>query len=179
MGLGKVGKALAQKLTALGMNVNAIRRSLQEEVERQLGVQEAGDASRLCELASEADFVISTISLSPETRGMFDRKLFNAMAPRAYFVNVSRGPVVNEEDLIDALKEGRIAGAGLDVFTVEPVNPDNPLLKMPNVFATPHVAGATEQNYDGIASVVAANITLFKEGKAPRFCVNRELIEAK
>jgi phosphoglycerate dehydrogenase-like enzyme len=82
--------------------------------------------------------------------------------------------VVNEKDLIEALEKGTIAGAGLDVFTSEPLDPSSPLLAMNNVFATPHIGGVTRQTYEGIAGVVLDNIGLFKAGKIPQFCVNAD-----
>jgi phosphoglycerate dehydrogenase-like enzyme len=122
-------------------------------------------------MASRADFVISTITLTEETRGLFNRELFQSMKKTAFVINVSRGPVVNEHDLLQALDERIIAGAGLD-DSREPLEPTSPLLSRDDVFATPHVAGATRQNYEGIARILADNLLLFKAGKTPRFCVN-------
>lgn len=173
VGLGRVGKALARKLVALGMNVTAVRRSADPQLECELGLIRANDLSHLHEMASQADFVISTIALTERTRALFDRKLFQAMKPSAFVINVSRGPVVNERDLLEALKSGTIQGAGLDVYALEPVDPENPFLSMPNVFATPHVAGATRQNYEGIGRILAENLLLFARGKTPLNCVNK------
>lgn len=172
VGLGKVGKALAKKLTALGMSVSAIRRRPDIDFETALGIRQAGDMSRLPELAAQADFVISTISLTPETRRMFNHEFFGTMKPEAFFINVSRGPVAHEQDLIEALERNLIAGAGLDVFTNEPLDPESPLLKLPTVFATPHVAGATRQNYEGISEAVLGNLRRFERGEKPHNCVN-------
>jgi phosphoglycerate dehydrogenase-like enzyme len=172
VGLGGVGKALARKLKALGMTVEAISRISDPETETTLGVTRTADLSGLLEMVSRADFVISTITLTEDTRGLFDRKLFQSMKKTAFVVNVSRGPVVNEYDLMQALDERIIAGAGLDVYSREPLDPTSPLLSRDDVFATPHVAGATRQNYEGIARILADNILLFKAGKTPRFCAN-------
>jgi phosphoglycerate dehydrogenase-like enzyme len=173
VGLGRVGQALALKLKCLGMVVNAIRRTRAPELESALGLRRAGDVSNLYDFAAEADFVISTVSVNEQSRNMFDGKLFAAMKPTAFALNVSRGPVVNERDLIEALTNNTIAGAGLDVYAQEPVDKNNPLLSMKNVVATPHVAGATRKNYDGVAAVVAANLKAFKNGIVPDHCVNR------
>ncbi len=172
VGLGRVGKALARRLTALGMTVEAISRIRDPETETTLGVTRTADLSNLSEMASRADFVISTITLTEETRGLFNRKLFQSMKRTAFVINVSRGPVLNEHDLLRALDERIIAGAGLDVYSREPLDPSSPLLSREDVFATPHVAGATRQNYEGIGRILADNLLLFKEGKTPRFCVN-------
>lgn len=172
VGLGRVGKALVRRLTALGMTVEAITRMRDPKTEATLGVTRTADLSDLSEMASRADFVISTITLTEETRGLFSRELFQSMKKTAFVINVSRGPVLNEYDLLQALDERIIAGAGLDVYSHEPLDPSSPLLSRMDVFATPHVAGATRQNYEGIGRILADNLLLFKEGKTPRFCVN-------
>lgn len=172
VGLGRVGKALARKLVALGMNVRAVRRKADIETEAALGLVGAGNMSRLKEMASDADFVISTIALTDDTRGLFNHDLFRVMKPSAFVINVSRGPVIDEADLVEALQTGEIGGAGLDVYEQEPLDPNNPLLILPNVVATPHVGGVTVQNYDGIAKILAHNILRVKDGKLPMYCVN-------
>ncbi len=174
VGLGMVGKALARKLISLGMFVHAVRRTANLDAERQLGLLGAGDLADLSQKASQADFVISTISLNEATKGIFDRELFRSMKPSAFFINVSRGPVVNEPDLLEALRAKTIAGAGLDVYSQEPLDPKHPFLSMENVFATPHIAGATRQNYEGISQVLADNIMRFKRGEMPFYCVNKD-----
>jgi phosphoglycerate dehydrogenase-like enzyme len=172
VGLGRVGKALARKLVALGMNVEAVRRTPDPQTEQDIGLARASDLSQLHEMASRADFVISTIALTDRTRELFNITLFEAMKPSAFVINVSRGPVVKEPDLIQALKTGKIAGAGLDVFSREPVDAQSPFLSMPNVLATPHIAGVTRQNNEGIGRIVADNVLLFKSGKRPLHCIN-------
>ncbi len=172
VGLGRVGKALARRLTALGMTVEAIGRSAAPETESALGVTKTADLSGLLEMASRADFVVSTITLNEDTRSLFNRELFRSMKKTAFVINVSRGLVLNEDDLLQALDERTIAGAGLDVYSHEPLDPSSPLLTREDVFATPHVAGATRQNYEGIARILADNLLLFKAGKTPRFCIN-------
>lgn len=176
VGFGNVGKALGGKLTALGMRVEAIRRTPDPSAEEEAGILRAGQLSDLPDMASTADFVISTVVLNDETRGLFNRALFTSMKPTAFVINVSRGPVVNEQDLLIALQDGTIAGAGLDVYEEEPVNPDHPFLSMENVVATPHVAGVTRQNYEGMCRVMAENIKAFKDGKLPATCVNADRI---
>ena len=175
VGPGKVGRALARKLTALGMKVLAVRRTPDIETEETLGLAGVGDMSQLHEMASTADFVISTIALTEQTRRLFNRDLFRAMRPSAFVINVSRGPVIDETALVEALQSGEIAGAGLDVFEREPLGPDSPLLTLPNVVATPHIGGVTEQNYDGISRVLADNFLRVKNGEKPRFCVNETM----
>lgn len=177
VGLGRIGKALAARLKGLGMNVHAIRRTPDERAERELGIDGAGSPDDLLTMVPEADFVISTVVLTDRTRGLFNRRLFRAMKPTAFVINVSRGPVVDEDDLLEALSTGLIAGAGLDVYVTEPLPPTHRFLSMDNVFATPHIGGATRQNYLGIGRVVAKNITLFKEGNVPLYCVNPDVFQ--
>lgn len=179
VGFGRVGKALAGKLGALGMNVQAVRRTPDPAAEKAAGVSKAGDLSDMYRMAASADFVISTVVLTEETRGIFDKELFNSMKRSACVINVSRGPVVNEHDLVEALRAGTIAGAGLDVYAQEPVDPANPLLSMDSVLATPHIAGCTRQNYEGIGRILADNILMFKRGEIPNHCVNPEVAGGK
>jgi phosphoglycerate dehydrogenase-like enzyme len=172
VGFGRVGKALARRLVALGMEVYAIRRSPEPGEASRTGVREVGSVSDLVRLAASADFVVCTATATAEARGLLDARTFGAMKPSSFVINVARGTVIDEPALIAALREGRIAGAGLDVFSEEPIDPRNPLLAMENVIATPHVAGVTRQSYEGIARAIAANVTAVKAGRAPQYCVN-------
>ena len=171
VGFGRIGKALARRLVAMGMAVDAIRRTPQPG-DAQGGVGEVGSPADLPRLAAAADFLVCTATATEEARGMLNASIFHAMKPSAIVVNVSRGAVINEPALIAALREGLIAGAGLDVFAQEPVDLRSPLLKMENVIATPHVGGVTRQSYEGIARAIAANVTAVKEGRTPQYCVN-------
>lgn len=172
VGFGRIGKALARRLLALGMEVAAIRRSPEPDDAQHAGVREVGSVADLPRLAAAADFLVCTAPATTESVGMLNASTFAAMKATAFVINVSRGAVVNEPALIAALREGRLAGAGLDVYAHEPIDLRNPLLKMENVIATPHVAGVTRESYDGIARVIAANVQLVKAGQAPRHCVN-------
>ncbi len=172
VGLGRVGKALARKLTALGGRVIAITRNGRVPVEERRDFEMIGSLERFHELAGEADFVISTTSLNDETRGLFNSRLFDAMKPTAFVINVSRGPVVVDQDLLEALKQGKIGGAGLDVFSTEPFSANPELLRSPKIVASPHIAGVTVQNYAGICSVVAENIRRLKDCSPLRYCAN-------
>lgn len=177
VGLGRVGRALAKKLKALGMIVHAINRSGISREEDVSHVDQTGCLSDIYAMSGRADFVISCASLNEETRALFDSRLFSSMNSSGFMVNVSRGPIVVEADLLQALSTGKIAGAGLDVFATEPfaANPD--LLKSPKVVASPHIAGVTSQNYKGICCVVADNIQRLKESRALSYCVNSEDIQ--
>jgi phosphoglycerate dehydrogenase-like enzyme len=172
VGFGRIGKALARRLVALGMDVDAIRRRPQPGEGERLGVREVGTPSDLPRLAADADFLVCTATATEESRGMINASTLHVMKPSAYVVNVARGAVINEPALIAALRNGLIAGAGLDVFAQEPVDLRSPLLRMENVIATPHVAGVTRQSYEGIAREIADNVQRLKNGEALRFCVN-------
>ena len=176
VGLGKVGRALARRLIALGMVVDVSRKTPDTELEKEIGIRRAGKPTDILEMAVESDFVVSTVILTEATRNLFDRKLFQTMKNSAFVINVSRGPVINEEDLISALRDGSITGAGLDVFATEPVDPHHPLLGMSNVLATPHVAGVTRQNYVAIGEQVRDNIIRLSRNETPNHCVNLDAV---
>jgi phosphoglycerate dehydrogenase-like enzyme len=124
----------------------------------------------LRDYAADADFVVCAATATAESRGMFDAPVFAAMKRSAMFVNVGRGGVVNEPDLIAALRDETIAGAGLDVFADEPVSADHPLLAMEQVICTPHIGGVTRQSYDGIAGVIAGNVGRLRSGRELLYC---------
>jgi phosphoglycerate dehydrogenase-like enzyme len=136
-GLGGIGSAAARRAAGLGMRVVATRNSSRSGPDY---VDYVGLSDELLELAAEADVVINALPLTPETQGLFDKEFFDAVKPGAFFVNVARGSSVVTDDLVDALADGRIAGAGLDVTDPEPLPPDHPLWRMPNVIITPHIA---------------------------------------
>jgi phosphoglycerate dehydrogenase-like enzyme len=174
VGFGRIGRALARRLVAMGMDVDAIRRRPEPGDATQAGIREMGTPSDLPRMAAAADFLVCTATPTEEARGMINASTLHAMKPTAFVINVSRGAVVNEPALIAALRNGLIAGAGLDVFAQEPVDLRSPLLRMENVIATPHVAGVTTQSYEGIARAIADNVTAVKEGRMPKYCVNRD-----
>ncbi|MBW2048672.1 MAG: 2-hydroxyacid dehydrogenase [Deltaproteobacteria bacterium] len=165
IGLGAVGKALARRLVSLGMKVMGIDISFPDGLAEELGLELVAKPDRLPQLLLEADFVISTVTLTPETRGMADSSFFQKMRSTAYFINISRGPILNEEDLLGALEAGTIAGAGLDVLSSEPPSPKHPLLNHERVIITPHTAGVTEQSFNALGRAVAENIARLREGR--------------
>lgn len=128
-------------------------------------------------LLRESDFVVAITLLNEHTRHLLGAAQFALMKPTAYFINVSRGPVVDEPALIDALREGRIAGAALDVFEQEPVDPANPLLTMENVIVTPHSLCWTDECFHNMASIGLTSIVDALSGRKPEFVVNREVLD--
>jgi phosphoglycerate dehydrogenase-like enzyme len=137
VGLGGIGSAAASRAAALGMRVIATRNSSRSGPDY---VDYVGLSDELLELATEADVVINALPLTPATEGLFDKTFFDAVKPGVVFVNVARGASVVTDDLVAALADGRVAGAGLDVTDPEPLPADHPLWRMPNVIITPHIA---------------------------------------
>ena len=172
VGFGRIGKALARRLLGLGMRVDAVRRTPEPGEAERFGVEALGTPADLLRLAASADVVACTAAATPESRGLIDGRVFRVMKPSAFVVNVGRGAVIDEPALIAALRERRIAGAGIDVFEREPVGADHPLLAMEQVVATPHVAGVTRESYEGIARAIADNVEALKDGRALRYRVN-------
>jgi phosphoglycerate dehydrogenase-like enzyme len=130
----------------------------------------------LPELLREADFVVVCCLLNERTRHLIGAKEFALMRPTAYFINVARGPIVDEPALIEALRERRIAGAALDVFEQEPIAPTNPLLAMDNVIVTPHSLCWTDECFHNMASTGLKSIVDALSGRVPEFVVNREAL---
>ena len=129
-------------------------------------------------LMRESDFVVVACLLNEETRHLIGAPQFALMKPSAYFISVARGPIVDEPALIDALRAGRIAGAGLDVFEQEPVDPANPLLGMDNVIVTPHALCWTDECFHAIASSGLQSVVDFSLGRRPAHVVNPEALKS-
>ena len=126
------------------------------------------------QLLRESDFIVVACLLNEETRHLIGAPQFALMKPGTYFINVARGPIVDESALIEALRAGRIAGAGLDVFEQEPVDPVNPLLRMDNVIVTPHALCWTDECFHAIASSGLQSVVDFSLGRRPAHVVNPE-----
>jgi phosphoglycerate dehydrogenase-like enzyme len=161
VGLGGIGSEVAKRAHALGMKVTATRASGRTGPEF---VSYVGLPDELTKLASEADFVVNTAPLTPQTTGIFDAAFFAKMKPSAYFINVARGRSVVTAALVDALNNKKIAGAGLDVTDPEPLPADHPLWKAPNVIITPHVANDSDVGYDAQIKVVRENLRRYIAG---------------
>jgi phosphoglycerate dehydrogenase-like enzyme len=162
VGLGGIGSEVARRAHALGMQVDAVRASGREGPEY---VREVGLPSDLARLATRADFIVNTAPLTPATRGMFSEKFFAGVKRGAYFVNVGRGQSVVQDALIDALKSGRLAGAGLDVTDPEPLPPGNPLWTLPNVILTPHVSTRSDLGDAARYAIVRENLRRYVAGE--------------
>jgi phosphoglycerate dehydrogenase-like enzyme len=161
LGLGQIGTPLAARAAAFGMRVIGTKRTL-EPVPY---VDDVLPPDRTDDLLREADFVVALLPLTAETRGRMGEREFRLMKRSAFFINVSRGPIVQEAALVQALREGWIAGAGLDVFDAEPLPSDHPLYEFPQVIITPHVSGITPKFFERIAAIFAANIKRYVSGE--------------
>jgi phosphoglycerate dehydrogenase-like enzyme len=159
VGLGNIGKEVARIGVAFGMKVIAWSQNLTEEKAGAAGAALVDKQT----LFREADVVTVHLVLSRRTRDLIGAPEFALMKPTARFVNTSRGPIVNEGALIEALRVRRIAGAAVDVFDVEPLSPDHPFRKLDNVLATPHLGYVTEELYRTFYSDAAAHITAWLE----------------
>ena len=168
-GLGGIGTEIARRANALGMRVIATRSSRREGPDF---VDYVGLAHEVHQLAAQADVVVSAVPLTPETAGTFDAAFFRAMKESAYFINVSRGETAVTDDLVDALREGRIAGAGLDVTDPEPLPPGHPLWSMPNVILTPHIAAASDVFFETIVTLAVENVRRYAAGEPMISVVN-------
>ena len=158
IGLGTLGSAIARRCSALGMSVVGVRRHPDRPSPAVSEVFGPGDLDRA---VAGADHVVGALPGGAATRGLIGMDVFSAMKPGAYFYNVGRGPSVDEEALVERLADGRLAGAGLDVFAAEPLPGDSPLWSMENVIVTPHMAGYTWDYADELCDVFAANLARY------------------
>lgn len=162
LGVGGLGKAIARKAKAFNMRVLGVKRRVEElpDVDKVYGMDDMEKA------LSEADFVVSTLPKTPETIDIVDAEQLACMKKSAYFINVGRGGTVNEPALIDALHNGIIAGAGLDVTTKEPtIPPDDPLWDAPNLIISPHIGAGSHKAVDNVFAKFQENARLYLEGK--------------
>lgn len=164
IGLGKLGARAAKVGLALGMKVIAWSQNLTEERAAEVGVTRVDKAT----LLSTADVVTLHLILSDRSRGIIGAADLAQMKPTAFIVNTSRGPLIDQDALIAALKAGTIAGAGIDVFDTEPLPPGHPILSAPNTVLTPHLGYVTQQNYRAYYAGAVEAITAFNAGAPVR-----------
>lgn len=170
IGFGNIGRETARKSKALGTEIIYYDKyRAQSDVEKKL------DATfvSLQEVLEEADIISMHVPLLPETKHMISEEELSLMKPNAILINVSRGNTVDEKALLDALVNQEIAGAGLDVWASEPVNPDNKLLELDNVIATPHIGAGTRETLLNVYGIASKNIKLVQQDKLPEFIVNK------
>lgn len=173
VGLGAIGAAVARRARGFDMRVLYNNRT-QRTDDVDLGVTFAPFEK----LLAESDFVSVHVPLTTETRHMFDSDAFNRMKPAAIFINTARGSVVDETALLRALESQRIAAAAIDVAEVEPLPKHDPLLRMPNLLVTPHIASASVATRQRMARMAVDTIIEALEGKTPEHCVNVDAVRA-
>ncbi|WP_336963047.1 D-glycerate dehydrogenase [Chryseobacterium contaminans] len=171
-GLGRIGFQMAEKCKkAFEMEIIYHNRHHNEEAEREL---EATYVS-FDELVRNSDVLSVHANFTPEHKDLFNQSVFEKMNPNAIFINTARGGFHQEKDLYNALTEGKIWGAGLDVTNPEPMSADNPLLKLSNVCVLPHIGSATIEARNGMARLAAENIIAFSKGEKMPYCANPEV----
>src|ERR1700730_12740599 len=169
-GLGNSGSDLALKAQSFHMRVLGLRRNIDRPVP---GVDQMYRIEELHEFLGESDFVVVTAPSTPQTLGLFDEAAFQAMKPSAYFICISRGGIADDEALCKALREGWIAGAGLDAHGVEPLPADNPFWSMPNVIVTPHNGATTPATAQRSIEIFIDNLTRYVAGEPLRNVVDK------
>jgi len=174
-GLGRIGLAIARR--AKGFNMRLIYYDVirNEKAEKELGIE----YMPFEEVLKQCDFLSIHVPLLPETRCSVGEKQFSLMKRTAFVINNARGPIVDEPALIKALREKRIAGAGLDVFWKEPIEKDNRLLKMNNVVILPHISSASIETRTAMATLAAENIVAALKGEVPPALVNKEVLKSQ
>ena len=171
-GMGRIGTAVARRASGFNMSVIYRSRSRKEESERETGAVYV-DFSRLLE---DSDFIVITSPLNEETRGRFGLEEFRRMKTTSIIVNVGRGPIIKEDELAAALRDGLIWGAGLDVYENEPeVNSE--LLELHNTVLLPHIGSASRETRESMIDMAVVSVELALEGKTPRHLVNPEVLE--
>ena len=168
IGLGKIGKAVARRAVGFEMRVIASDPYLTEEQAAEAGARLVG----LAELLHRADVVTVHTPLSAQTRGLLGRSQLDALKPGAFVLNVARGGIVDEAALAEALARGHVAGAAIDVYSAEPMAPDNPLRGAPNVVLTPHLGASTTEAQDRVGLEMAEQLLLALDGVTPPYAVN-------
>ncbi|MDQ4101964.1 MAG: NAD(P)-binding domain-containing protein [Thermoproteota archaeon] len=177
IGLGRIGSAVARRARGFNMKVIYYNRKRNQQLESELNATYA----ELDKLLAESDFVSIHAALNSASHQLIDSSKLRLMKKTAFLINTARGQVVKEIDLVRALKHNQIAGAGLDVFEIEPLPRSNPLLKMRNVVLLPHIGSATYQTRSKMAEVAAINLVDVLTGKEPnhKFLINPEVKNAR
>jgi D-3-phosphoglycerate dehydrogenase len=171
---GNIPRLVAKKAKGFDMKVLAWDPFVPDEAFKQHGVERVAD---LKELFGRSDFVSAHLPLNKDTRGLLNYELFSAMKPSAYFINTGRGQTQVDADLVRALNEGKLAGAGLDVMDVEPLPTDSPLTGMDNVILTPHSANVSDWGDIERRRRVGQEIAAVLQGRMPRNVANRDVLK--
>lgn len=173
VGFGAIGREVARRAVCLGMRVLVYDPYVQEESLQQIGAEKV----ELDELLKQSDFVSLHVPLNESTKNLIDKNKISLMKKTAYLINTARAGVISEAALIEALKNGQIAGAALDVFEPEPLPADSPLFDCPNLILTPHVGAHTFEAILRMNMMAAESIVDFFNGKIPKYVVNSLVVE--
>ncbi|MHA1270042.1 MAG: 2-hydroxyacid dehydrogenase [Candidatus Helarchaeota archaeon] len=173
IGMGRIGSAIARRASGFNMNIIYYSRTQKHNLEKLYSMK----FKPLNELLQSADFIVLSIPLTPLTENLISYHEFSLMKKSAFLINISRGKIINENALILALQNKMISGVGLDVFPIEPINSDNPLLKLPNVVLTPHIGSSTVETRSMMAKVAFENVFhVLLKNLDKAFIVNSNLI---
>ncbi|MCK4633350.1 D-glycerate dehydrogenase [Candidatus Bathyarchaeota archaeon] len=175
IGLGRIGAAIAKRAKGFNMKIlyyDVVRRP---EVEEELGIM----FRELMTILKESDFITVNVPLLKSTHHLINEERLKQMKKTAILINNARGPVIDEKALYKALKEGWIAGAGLDVFEQEPTPATNPLLTLDNIVVAPHISSSSFETRSKMAEMVAENLVSFLEGKTPPNLVNKDVVNVR
>ncbi len=175
VGLGKIGSRVAVMCKGFGMRVLYYKRNRDPEVERSLGIEYALFET----LLRESDSISLHLPLTSETKNLFVGSRFGLMKRTALLINQARGKVVNEEALVQALREGKIGGYATDVYEMEPPDPESELLSFKNVVVSPHLAGGTLESRRRVSTAVVEDVLKVMRGELPKNLVNREVLQRK
>jgi D-2-hydroxyacid dehydrogenase (NADP+) len=161
VGLGVLAEHLAERCKMFGMTTVGVSSGRQEAPH----FDEVHHRDKLAQVAARADFLVLLVPYSKQTHQLVNREVIAALKPSAFLINLARGGVLDEAALIESLQAGRIAGAGLDIFSVQPLPPDNPLWRMPNVIITPNIGGRSDIFVEQTLTIVEPNLRAFVEGR--------------
>jgi phosphoglycerate dehydrogenase-like enzyme len=173
IGLGNIGRDIVTLARPFGMRFLAFDPYLTPEQ----GAAAGAELVDLSELLRRSDYVSVNCALTPETRHLLDARRLALMKPTAYLINTARGPIVDQRALYEALRDGRLAGAGLDVFEQDPVDPGDPILTLDSVIVAPHAICWTDECFLGIGRSACESILDVAAGRVPRYVVNREALD--
>jgi phosphoglycerate dehydrogenase-like enzyme len=163
VGLGSIGLEVAKIAAPFGFRVTAIRRRATEPPP--LGVEDVWFPDRLHDLLAQSDVVVLAAPHTPETKRLIGRHELDRIKPGAFLINIARGKLIDDDAVIDALRDGRLGGAALDVFTQEPLDPSSPYWDLPNVIITPHVSGALQDYWTPLVALFSENLRRFDRGQ--------------
>lgn len=171
VGYGSIGQEIAKRARAFEMRILAVKKDTSSRDEF---ADQVFSLSQLTDLLRQSDFVVLALPHTPDTKGIIGKAEFEVMKPNAYLINIGRGKLIDEGALIQALRNGRIAGAALDVFETEPLPQDHPFWAEPNILITPHCSGNFSGFWPRSRDLIAENIRAFREGKSLRNVVDKK-----